>query len=264
MRKLDSSEQSIAASNVPISHVMNGRIRIDKTGQYMLTSVDCPRDKDDPVNWENLCFTEGADKRSNAYVKSLNERFHGTTVFEPGVYGYQQHLWYAALSSSCVVFTTLPGSATDYDHMRPGYWHGNGVFPAVRQRDNRLGCIYEIPAHYPISFTHLFFPTSTFAQVAQKGSWLFGRCASGALGVWCSGELTQVDDVLSQCEYRCYDSQAAYYCVCEACEDTSTFESFIDSCVAHAPVFDKGAHTLHMGDGFELTYTPTDNKTQYI
>lgn len=241
----------------------NARIRIDKTQTYMLTSVDCPRDEGDKPDWVNLCFVKGADRHTNAYVKSLNERFHGTTVFEPGVYGYQQHLWYAALSKACVVFATLPGSPVDDDHMRPGYWHGNGIFPALRQQGNQLACIYDIPSHYPIVFTHLFFPTALFDNVCRSGKWLFGQKGEGAIGIWCSGDLVAVDDVLSQCEYRCYDTTTAYYCVMGTCHNAVEFERFKRHCEDKKPFLDTRALSFS-ADGLQLVYHAVDNQTQYI
>ena len=39
--------------------------------------------------------------------------FHGTTQFEPGVYGYQQNLWYAALAQDLAVFSNHPGQSCE-------------------------------------------------------------------------------------------------------------------------------------------------------
>ncbi len=242
----------------------NGRIRLNKNEHFMLTSVDCPRAQDDAPDWVNLCFVEGAEQNSNAYVKSLNERFHGTTVFEPGVFGYQQHLWYAALSRECVVFTTLPGSAIDFDHMRPGYWHGNGVFPAVKQEGNRLGTIFVIPDDYPIRFTHLFWPEAKFDQTLRTGHWLIGHCRNGAVGIWCSGQLEKVDMALSNCEYRCYDAKTAYLCVMDACENQAEFEAFTQKVTAINVTFDSQRNELKGGDGLVLTYVAKTNLSQYI
>ena len=56
--------------------------------------------------------------------KAMNECFHGTSHFQPGVYGYQQHMCYAALDREAVVFVNHPGETSDLSSMRPGYWYG--------------------------------------------------------------------------------------------------------------------------------------------
>lgn len=241
----------------------NARIVLEKTADYVLTSVQCPRASDDTPTWHNLCFDKNADRNTNTYVKSLNERFHGTSIFEPGVYGYQQHLWYAAVSSECVVFANHPGSAVDLDGMRPGYWYGNGVFPAVKQIGNVLGTVFEIPDNHPITFTHVFWPADKFDESLQNGHWLFGQSKNGYVGLWCSGTLEAVDDVLNACEYRCYGTHAAYYCVCGSAAK-GTFSDFADRCKAAKPVYDVKNSTLKADEGYTLTYIPHENKTQYI
>jgi hypothetical protein len=65
------------------------------------------------------------DINSYEYCKSLNECFHGTSRFEPGVYGYQQHMCYLGLDNDTVVFINHPGGTYDATSMRPGYWFGN-------------------------------------------------------------------------------------------------------------------------------------------
>lgn len=73
----------------------NALIRLEKNEAYCLTSVQSPRQDNGFVRWENLILEEDekqVDKSSHEYTKSLNERFHGTTCYEPGVYGYQQHM----------------------------------------------------------------------------------------------------------------------------------------------------------------------------
>ena len=108
------------------------------------------------------------------YVKSMNECFHGTMQFEPGVHGYQQHMWYAALSQNLVVFSNHPGQCCETGgEARPGYWFGNGIMPAMRQKNNVLGILYQIPDTHPIHFVHLFWNEREFDETVSKGHWLF-------------------------------------------------------------------------------------------
>lgn len=84
-------------------HYTTSNARIDgyKTGDYLLTSVQSPRRDGVQRVWQP---EEREEMRDHfIYVKSLNEHFHGTTQFQPGEYGYQQHMWYAALSDDLVV-----------------------------------------------------------------------------------------------------------------------------------------------------------------
>lgn len=242
----------------------NARVVLEKNADYILTSVKCPRANDDAPHWHNLCFDANADKSTNTYVKSLNERFHGTSVFEPGVYGYQQHLWYAAVSNECVVFVNHPGSSVDFDGMRPGYWYGNGIFPAVRQQGSLLGAVYQIPPTHPISFTHTFWPTVKFDESVQEGQWLFGRSQNGYVGLWCSGAQVAFDDALSGCEYRCYDTSAAYLCVCGSAKQDASFDAFRSRCRSLSPTYVPNSGTLRAGGGYALTFVAHENKTQFI
>lgn len=80
----------------------NAQICIEKNEDYMLTSVQSPRNGE-PRVWENIYGREDALKGCFSYVKSLNECFHGTTQFQPGVFGYQQHMWYATIDPAAVI-----------------------------------------------------------------------------------------------------------------------------------------------------------------
>lgn len=240
----------------------NARIELKKEKDYILTSVRCPRESNDSPDWINLCFVPNADRNTNTYVKSLNERFHGTTVFEPGVYGYQQHLWYAALSSQAVVFVNHPGTDTDFDHMRPGYWFGNGVMPAVLQKGNVLGAIYKIPKNNPITFTHTFWPMCQFDHTEQNNHWMFARLNDGFIGLWCSGKQIIHQDALTNAEYRCYGSEMAYFCVCGSRTDF-LWDGFKEYCSSLEPLYDANTGKL-TANNYELTYVACENKTQFI
>jgi hypothetical protein len=241
----------------------NGEIVLHKQKNFILTSAASPR-KEPGLIWRNISFDDKPDRDSYRYTKSLNERFHGTTDFRPGVFGYQQHFWYGALSGECVVFTNLPGGDRDSSSMRPGYWYGNGIFPAVRQDRNVLGAIYHIPETYPIHFTHLFFPAVKFDAYRQEGNWIFGRKNKAWLGIWCSAALEWHDDMLSRCELRAYADRAAYLCICSGEEREDSFETFIAACQGEEPCFDQGRMILSRGNGFSLRYAPHFDQTQYV
>ncbi len=240
----------------------NARIILRKTADYSISSVAC--EGSEPPAWRNVLSDEGADRDSYMYVKSLNERFHGTTWFRPGIFGYQQHLWYAALDGECVFFANHPGSSRDAGEMRPGYWHGNGVLPAIRQERNAIGAVYLIPETHPIRFTHLYWPAARFDESRREGAWLFARKGASYGALWCSAPLEAHDDLLSGCEYRAYGGASAYAAICSCEAESGSFEAFMGDCEARSPSFDAGGGTLRMGTSFALTFVPGTDSTQYV
>lgn len=244
----------------------NARICVEKTEDYMMTSVQSPRTDGKARTWENIsgkAELTAKEVGSFAYVKSLNECFHGTTQFEPGVFGYQQHMWYAALDPSAVLFVNHPGSSCEICSTRPGYWFGNGIMPALKQVKNRLYGIYQIPETHPIPFTHLYWPESKFDEQIKEGGWIAGRKGNGYVAVWCSTELKPHNDQMFGCEYRADSRNAAYFCVCGSGKEYGSLEKFLEECHAMNPVYDEESGTLSAA-GEDLVYTPYENLTQYI
>jgi len=242
----------------------NALIKLNKTKDYIMTSVQSPREDKNPHVWDNLSFSEEVDTTTNLYIKSINERFHGTTRFEPGVYGYQQHMWYAALDIDIVIFANHPGGTFDGSSMRPGYWYGNGVMPAVKQQDNVIGSVYVIPKNYPIHFTHLHWTKVMFNQVMKNGKWLLGDKKGSYVGVWCSGNMEEINDLMFDAEYRVYGDEVAYVCHCSSKKECGSFEEFKVQCEAINPFFDKNTLTLTMSNDFLLHYEKCENLTQFI
>ena len=234
-------------------------VRIEKTPDYLLSSVQSPR-MDGFERKQNLTLVLGADTDSNAYVKSLNERFHGTTCFEPGVYGYQQHMWVAALSKEAILFANHPGGTYDDSSLRPGYWYGNGIMPAVKQENHCIGSIYEIREEYPIHFIHVFLSAKKFEVVEQEGNWFFLAKGKGLLAFWCSEPLTPHDDQLAGCEWRAYTDRCGCFCYA----GQGDFASFKQECRQKKPVFCRTDMTLGDASGFSLTYGRYTDETQYI
>lgn len=250
----------------------NARIRVEKTEDYMMTSVESPRTDGKARTWENISGREetavqepdsAADMGSFAYVKSLNECFHGTTQFEPGVFGYQQHMWYAALDPAAVLFVNHPGSSCEICSTRPGYWFGNGIMPALKQVKNKLYGIYQIPETHPIPFTHLYWPESKFEEQVKEDNWIAGKKGNGYAAVWCSTELRPHNDQMFHCEYRADSRNAAYFCVCGSGSEYDSLEVFLEACRAMKPAYDEESGTLTAA-GESLVYTPYENLTQYI
>ncbi|MGN6710236.1 hypothetical protein [Anaerocolumna jejuensis] len=241
----------------------NALIRLNKTRNYILTSVQSPRE-DGFKRWENVSFLEECDTGSHEYIKSLNERFHGTTCFKPGVYGYQQHMWSAALSPDTLVFVNHPGGPCDESSLRPGYWFGNGVMPAVKQIEQAIASIYVIPEEHPIDFTHIHWASCRFEEMKEENDWLIGKKGDGYLGIWSSGIKEPYNDQLFDAEYRIYDRKAAYFCVCSDTGECGDLEGFYQFCLSYQPVFHMDSLVLTANKDFVLKYEKAEDQTQFI
>lgn len=244
----------------------NALIRLEKNDSYCMTSVQSPRLDPEFCRWTNLTLKEEAEtveRNSHEYTKSLNERFHGTTCFEPGVYGYQQHMWSAALDSETQVFTNHPGGTCDSSEMRPGFWYGNGVMPAVYQKKGTLGAVYVIPEEHPIHFTHVFWPDVKFDRTLKEEHWLFGEKNGGYLALWCNQTMEAHQDQLFDCEYRSYGDEIAYLCICGRKEEYDSLEAFVTECRKTDPGYDKETRSLTAGE-LKIIYERREDVTQFI
>ncbi len=240
----------------------NARIFLEKNTEYCLTSVQSPREVE-YERWPNIQKNPNADMDTHEYNKSLNECFHGTTCFGPGVFGYQQHMWYAALDGEAVIFTNHPGTTAEWAEMRPGYWNGNGVMPAISQKTGMLGVIYDIPQTYPIHFTHVYCPVKRFDEVIFSGQWIFMRKGNGYLALWCSGKMIPYDDMMFDCELRVYGDSMAYLCVCGGKKEYASFQEFMDYAVSCNPVYQEKERILQAKE-YHLVYRECQDETQYI
>ncbi len=212
----------------------NALIHIEKRDNYCVTSVESPR-VEPYTPWKNITLEHDDFILSNEYTKSLNERYHGTSDIRPGVYGYQQHLWTVALSREAFIFGNHPGESCDASSMRPGFWYGNGVMPAIRQERNTLAMIYDVPQEHPIQFIHLFFPVMKFDRVERAGNWICASKGNGVLGLWCSEELFENSDVLFDCELRTQKPRCAMYIVVSEHKD---FDQWQAECLDMSVCFD--------------------------
>lgn len=237
----------------------NALVKIKKTKDYILTSVQSPR-QDGFVRWPNLTLDSDAlDTSLYPVVKSLNERFHGTTAFGPGKYGYQQHMWVAALSQEALVFANHPGGTYDGSSMRPGYWYGNGIMPAVKQTDDSIASIYSISDEYPIHFVHVYAPLSKFEQSKIEGNWLFLKKDNGNIALWCSDKMEPYSDELANSEFRVYSDNVAFICYV----GSGDFDEFELHCKAREPKFEKNM-VLTDSSGLYLEYKKEEDRTQYV
>ncbi len=170
--------------------------------------------------------------------------------YKPGAAGYQQHLSTASLGGQCIVYPQHPGGPYDGVSIRPGYWYGNGYFPAQKQWDNVLGQVFPIGINHPMRFTHLYFPTRCFDEWEHDGQWLFGKRNQGYVAVWCSNPLSLYDGDISQgCDWYAEQGVAAYLTVCGDTTMNSSFDEFKKYAKDFAPKFDRDTLTLTTSKG---------------
>ena len=241
----------------------NALIRLRKRKDYILTSVQSPR-TDGYKRWTNILHDPDADTDTHEFNRSLNETFHGTSFFEPGTFGYQQHLFYAALSPETACFVNHPGTDAEDSDMRPGYWFGSGLMPALAQKGNVLGAIWRLNDTQPLAFTHLYFPECKFDEVREEGDFLFGRVDTGYLAIWHSDPLEAYDGGrMTGVERRCYSMDHAWLFVVGDKEEYGSFEAFVKEAKVLAPEYDRKNGTLSAKD-YSLTYTPGHDTTQFV
>ena len=238
-------------------------VRIKKSDDYIVTSVQSPRE-DGFVRWHNVTLEEDTSryKNTHAYTKSFNERFHGTTFFEPGTFGYQQHMWSVALSGEALIFANNPGATSDSSSMRPGYWYGNGVMPAVKQEGNIIGSIYSLGEDYPIQFTHLYLPVCKFDSFERDGNWIFVTKGDGKAAIWCNTELESYNDEIADAEFRAYGDKSAYLVI--AGGNDVEFDSFKLEAKELNPEFDPVKNELNVKGARFLKFTASNDRTQFI
>lgn len=241
----------------------NAQIKLLKKEHYCLTSVQSPR-QDEKQRWSNITLDDDAMKYENThiYTKSFNERFHGTTYFQPGVYGYQQHMWTVALDNQAIAFSNHPGAFSDHSSMRPGYWYGNGVMPALRQDKNVLGAIYVIPQSHPVGFTHLYIPSYFFDRVECSENWVFASKGKGYLAIWSSCVLERYNDELADAELRSYGRDNCYFCIAGDENEYGCFDSFKKIAKQYMPEYDN--HQLFLNGKLYLNYQESHDETQFV
>lgn len=239
----------------------NAEINLMKTKDYLLTSLSSPR-KDGHKRWTNTILSKEADISRHSYTKSMNECFHGTSCIQPGVYGYQQHLWYAALSNEAVIFINNPGTSCETTSLRPGYWYGNGVFPALKQEGKSLYGIYALTDSLPIPFVHSYIPRQRFDEIQKKDNWLFFRKGDGYMALWTSAKGEEHDDLLKGCELR-YEGPFFAFCVFMGSRnEDSSFKGFVDEMMERKIVFEYPG--LYVSGNEKLTFKACFDKSQIV
>ena len=207
-------------------------ITLEKTDAYALSSVPVPASFDATV------------------PPAPN---HCAGLF-PGMQGYQQHVWNAALARDCHVFVNHPGETCDMGSARPGYWYGNGTLPRTRQDGNVLLQVYAIEDAHPVRFTHAHWPTDAFDAHELRGHWALAERARARIALWCSAELEPFDDVMAGRELRARADRSAWVCVCASKDEDVDLAAFAARCEAMAPAFDARGLVLSMTGSVPLSF----------
>ena len=148
--------------------------------------------------------------------------------------------------------------------MRPGYWFGSGLMPALRQEGSVLGAIWRLNDTQPLTFTHLFFPECRFDEIREEENFLFARVGTGYLAIWHSDPLEAYNDgSMAGVERRCYSPDHAWLFLVGDAQEYGSFENFAAKARAMAPAYDKASGRLTAGT-FSLTYTPGHDRTQVV
>ncbi len=204
---------------------------------------------------------------------------HPDNDLRPGGAGYQQHLWQATLGRDCHVFVNHPGGTFDGTKSRPGYWHGNGLLPRVRQRGSVLQAIHVIADgtktrpeiteavwqwgstssvrpydRHPVDFVHVHWPTDSFDREVRRDGWVFGQKGTGLIGLWCSEPLVPHDDILTGRELRAEGYASAWLVICGSVAENDSLDMFMAVCEARAPAFDRKALTMSVNGEPDLRW----------
>lgn len=159
--------------------------------------------------------------------------------YQPGQYGYQQHIWQATLSPDAVVFVTHPPCLSEEGSHRPNAWHGNVVLPRVAQWKDVLIAVHKLPADDWLGFTHAYFPFAAFDDVRMEGGWAFARKDNGYLALTAAQGLQRVENEDSaNHELRSYGLTNIWLCQMGRAAQDGSFDEFVAKVLATQPSFD--------------------------
>ena len=133
--------------------------------------------------------------------------------YQPGLPGYQQHIWQATFGPDAVVFVNHPPCVSQDGSHRPNFWHGNALLPRVAQWKDVLVALHNLSADDWLGFTHAYFPIASFDEAVIQDGWAFARRGNGylALTALTGFTLTTTGDQ-AQRELRAAGQQQAWFC----------------------------------------------------
>jgi|GEM_PF-528534 len=176
----------------------------------------------------------------------------GGKEYLPGKPGTQEHLCDINLGDDTHVFLNHPGASYEASQSRPGYWNGNGVLSTLKQKDSMLMAIFDIPATYPVQFTHAWWPADQWDQEVKDAGWFFARKGNAYIGLWCSRPALLTGDMAMGRELRADGRRTAWLAVVSSRPESGPFEAFIQRCRVMAPEFKEDAGVLRVDGEVQL------------
>ncbi len=109
--------------------------------------------------------------------------------YQPGIWGWQEHIWQATLSPEAIVFTNQPGNSQEHGNARPNFWAGSARLPRAAMHENTVVCIYDLSLPGGLPFTHAYFPAAAFDEYRISARWAMARVGNGYLALGSDGDL---------------------------------------------------------------------------
>jgi len=220
--------------------------------------------------------------------RSADAMLSSAQDYRPGCFGEQYHAWQATLDEEAIVFTTLPGNeprAGDRWVDADKYWTGTGAMPRSAQQGAAAIHLYA-PKYAPngpgplasftyLDFTHAYFPTERFDEIAQVDNWTLGRRGDGYVALWSwrpttwrshdpavtfTNGLTEPFDLVAP-----GGANNAWIVEVGDASRWGSFEAFVDAVTA-APVSvtDLGPDVDGLAQGFDVSYrSPTEGQLDF-
>lgn len=194
-------------------------------------------------------------------VRTLTRRTpHGmlsaAIEYRPGQRGVQEHLWQATLGPEAVVFTNYPGNSQEHGNARPNFWAGSARLPRVGMFDRTVVCLYALDPAIGLGFSHAYFPSAAFDEVAIEGQWAFARRGDGYVALWGDGalSLTASGRHAGQ-ELRSRAGGWAWVCSVGSAAEDGDWASFCATLKRHAPVRNGGPIQYQTPDGHTVSFS---------
>ena len=169
-------------------------------------------------------------------------------AFRPGKPGYSEQVLQAALGPEAFVFITHPGEKTRMGSGRPGYFAGNGVLPHAAQCRGLASLLFQIPPEHEVPFTHAYFPTFAFDQVAHEANWWFGARGEAYIGIYAAnGLIMRTEGPDQQRELVSPGLRNTWLLRIGSKKEFQSFEHFV-SALGHAPLSTVPGETLAYHD----------------
>lgn len=149
--------------------------------------------------------------------------------YRPGQPGLQEHMM-QVMAGDCdtQIWINHPGEKKIFGSGRPSYFAGNGTIPDVRQEENRISLIFDLPEQ-EVDFTHAFCPLNRFQEVRLEADRIFLRKDEVYLCIYARGGIQVTErGPLKNCELISCGRQNVWTITADDSENYGSFEEFIN------------------------------------